>query len=266
MPESLAEFEDCFGELGCLPEVHHINLKPDIIPVVYPPWRIPCALRDKLRDQLQQMEKLDIIEKVLEPIDWVNSLVIVSKPNGKRRICIDLRDLNKAIKCQHFQLPLAEDCFAQISGTKYFAKLDMSNVYWQIRIDEESSKLLNFITPFGRFKFKRLPFGIHSSSGICQEAIARVIEDVDNCANEQVLNLAKCIFEATEITYLGHILSGDGMRANPKEMSAIRDMPAPCNKEDLQFFLGMIKYLDKFLPDLGTEMAPLRLLLEKGTE
>ena len=131
------------------------------------------------------MEKLDIIEKVSEPTDWVNSLVIVSKPNGKLRICIDPRDLNRAIKRQHFQLPSAEDVFAQMSGAKYFAKLDMSNAYWQVRVDEESSKLLTYNTPFGRFKFKQLPFGIHSASEICQEAIVRVIEGVDNCANEQ---------------------------------------------------------------------------------
>ena len=94
LPESLAEFEDCFGELGCLPEVHHINLKPGVTPVVQEPRRIPYALCDKLRDQLQHMEKLDIIEKVSEPTDWVKSLVIVSKPNGKRRISIDPRYLN----------------------------------------------------------------------------------------------------------------------------------------------------------------------------
>ena len=134
-----------------------------------------------------------------------------------------------------------------MSGAKYFAELNMSNVYWQIRVDEESSKLLTFNTPFGRFKFKQLPFGIHSASEICQEAIARVIEGVDNCANEQddiiiwghskeqlhntlknvlyrvqkcgmKLNLAKCIFEATEITYLGHILSGDGIELIPKNI------------------------------------------------
>ena len=153
LPESLAEFEDCFGEHGCLPEVHHINLKLDVTPVVHPPRRIAYALCDKLRDQLQCMEKLDIIEKVSEPTDWVNSLVIVSKVNGKLRICIDLRDLNRAIKHQHYQLPSAENLFARMSGTKYFAKLDMSNAYWHIRVDEESSKLLTFNTLFGRFKF-----------------------------------------------------------------------------------------------------------------
>ena len=91
------------------------------------------------------MEKLDIIEKVSEPTDWVNSLVTVSKPNGKLRICIDPRDLNRAIKRQHFQLPSAGDLFAQMSGAKYFAKLDVSNAYWQIRVDEESTKLRTFI-------------------------------------------------------------------------------------------------------------------------
>ena len=104
-PESLAEFEDCFGELSCLPEVHHINLRPDVTPVVHPPQRIPYALCNKLRDQLQRIKKLDIIEKVSESTDWINSLVIVSKPNGKLRICIDPRDLNKAIEHQYFQLP-----------------------------------------------------------------------------------------------------------------------------------------------------------------
>ena len=120
LPESLAEFEDCFGELGCLPEVHHVNLKLDVTPVVHPPRRIPYALRDKLRDQLQCMEKLDIIEKVSEPTDWVNSLVSVIKPNGKLRICIDQRDLNRAIKRQHFQLSSTEDLFAQMFWSKVF--------------------------------------------------------------------------------------------------------------------------------------------------
>ena len=77
------------------------------------------------------------------------------------------------------------------------------------------------------------------------------------------LNLAKCTLEATEITYLGHILSGDGIRADPKKNSWYA---SPCHKEDLKRFLGMITYLGKFLPNLATETAPLRLLLEKGTE
>ena len=77
------------------------------------------------------------------------------------------------------------------------------------------------------------------------------------------LNIAKCIFEATKITYLGHILSGDGIRADPKKISAIGDIPAACNKEELQCFLGMITYLGKFLPNLATETARLNFYWKK---
>ena len=185
LPESLAELEDCFGELGCLPEVHHINLKPDVTPVVHPPRRIPYALRDKLRDQLQRMEKLDIIEKVSEPTDWVNSLVIVSKPNGKLRICIDPRDLNRAIKRQHFQLPSAEDLFGQMSGAKYFAKLDMSNPYWQIRLDEESSKLLTFNTSFGLLSLNGYLLVFTLLLKFVKKLLLESLKVFGNCANEQ---------------------------------------------------------------------------------
>ena len=91
--------------------------------------------------------EINIIEKLSEHTDWINSLVIVSKRNGKLRICIDPRDLNKATKRQHFQLLSAEDLFAQMSGAKLFAQLDMSNAYCQIRIDEDNSKLLNLTLP-----------------------------------------------------------------------------------------------------------------------
>ena len=225
----------------------------------------------------------------------MNSLVIVHKANGKLRICIDPRDLNKAIKRQHFQLPSAEELFAQISGAKYFAKLDMSNAYWQIKIDEESSKLLTFNTPFGRYKFLRLPFGIHSASEICQQQISQVIEGIAKATilqediivwgntreelhqslNEVLyrvqksgvkLNFPKCKFEATEVSYLGHNLSEAGVKPDPSKVAAILQMPEPTNKSELQRFLGMINYLGKFLPNLASVSAPLRSLLENDIE
>ena len=90
--------------------------------------------------------------------DWVNSLVIVKKQNGSLRLCLDPRDLNKAIKREHFKLPTAEEIFAEMNNPKYFTKLDASNGYWHIPVDEESSKLLTFNSPFGRFSFTWLPY------------------------------------------------------------------------------------------------------------
>ena len=110
------------------------------------------------------MVELCIIEPVEKPMDWVNGLVVVEKPNGKLRVCLDPRPLNNAIKREHLHLPTPEEIFSQMSGACYFSKLDASSGYWQIRVDEESSNLLTFGKPSGRYRFKRLPYGIHSAS------------------------------------------------------------------------------------------------------
>jgi len=111
--------------------------------------------------------------------------VIVEKPNGSLRICIDPKELNKAIKRPHYAMPTSEEVFAKMSNAKYFTKLDASNAYWQIPLDEESSKLLTFSTPFGRYRFLRMPYGVHSASDVCQYQISNMLEDIDCAQNSQ---------------------------------------------------------------------------------
>jgi len=137
LPEFLNEYNSCFGD-------------PNIQPVIHAPRRIPMTIQVKLKVELDKMVKMDVIEPVHEPTDWVSSLVIVEKPNGKLRICLDPQDLNKAIKRHHYKLPSAEEVFSQMSGAKYFTKLNPSNGYWQIKVDNDSSKLLTFATLYGR--------------------------------------------------------------------------------------------------------------------
>lgn len=96
-----------------------------------------------------RMEKLGVIEKVEHPTSWVNALVVVHKPNGKLRICLDPRPLNKAIKRHHCRLPTTEELLSEMRGSKYFSKLDASNGYWQIRVDDNSADLLTFATQYG---------------------------------------------------------------------------------------------------------------------
>ena len=108
---------------------------------------------------------MDVIEKVEKSTDWVNAAVVVEKPSGKLRVCLDPRPLNQAIKRQHHRLPTSAEIISQMSGVTTFNKLDASG-YWQIKVDEESSGLLTFGTMFGRYKFKRMPYGIHSASEI----------------------------------------------------------------------------------------------------
>ena len=103
-----------------------------------------------------------MIEKVPfnEPADWVRSLVCVDKPDGSIRVYLDPRDLNRAIKREHYPLPLVEDITSSCAGATLFSTLDAEKAFYQIQLGEESSKLLTFNTPFGRYRYLRMPMGI----------------------------------------------------------------------------------------------------------
>ena len=106
------------------------------------------------------MQSDDTIEKVEKPTEWVNSMVIVEGKTGDLRICLDPKDLNSQILREHFQLPTWEDISSRMSDAKIFSKLDANRGFWQVPLEEASSLLTTFNTPFGRYKFRRLPFGI----------------------------------------------------------------------------------------------------------
>ncbi|XP_033731746.1 uncharacterized protein K02A2.6-like [Pecten maximus] len=175
----LQEYSEVFSGTGCLPDQHHIEIDVTVKPVVHPPRRVPVALRDKLSKELVRMESTGVIEKVDEPSDWVNSMVLVEKPNGKLRICLDPKDLNGAIKREHFPLPTSDEVSSRLSGAKFFSKLDASSGFWQIPLDEESSRLCTFNTPEGRYRFKRLPFGISSAPEVFHKTVRKILDGLD---------------------------------------------------------------------------------------
>ena len=105
---------------------------------------------------------MDIIKPVSTPTPWVSSLVIVVKP-GKVRICIDQKHLNQNIKRSHYPLPTIEDLLPDLSKTKIFSVVDAKNGFWHVELDDESSYLTTFNTPFGRYHWLRMPFGISSA-------------------------------------------------------------------------------------------------------
>ena len=110
---------------------------------------------------------------------------IVEKSNGLIRVCLDPKQLNKAIKRHYYQLPTLEEIFLQMAGSKCFTKLDVSLGYWQMKIDKESSDLVVFNTPFGRYRFLHFLFGIHSASDIFQSELLQLFEGIKGSANVQ---------------------------------------------------------------------------------
>nr|XP_054606603.1 uncharacterized protein K02A2.6-like [Nothobranchius furzeri] len=291
----MEEYKDCFEGLGCLPGQHKICVDKNVPPVVHPCRKIPFALREKLKDELARMEKLEVIKKIDEPTEWVSSLVVLQKKTGALRTCLDPRDLNKAIKREHFKLPTREEIMAQFAGAKWFSKLDASSGFWQLRLDEESSRLCTFNTPEGRYRFLRLPYGILSAPEVYHKTIHMIFEHIPGVETmmddiivwgttreehdqrlRQVLdktrevnlklNKDKCEFGVKKLTFVGDVVSENGVKPDPKKTSAICNMERPNNKDDVRRFLGMVTYLAKFVPQLSTLSAPLRSLLEQKNE
>ena len=143
------QYSDLSQGLGCLPGEHTIKVDSSISPVVHPPRKVPVSLKEKIKEELDRMEKAEVVVKQKEPTDWVNSMVAVVKPN-KRCICIDPRDLNEAIRREHFPMTTIEEVVADMPQAKVFSVLDATSGYWQVKLDEASSKLCTFNTSFGR--------------------------------------------------------------------------------------------------------------------
>ena len=132
---------------------------------------VPISLLPRLKKKLDEMEKLGVISKVEGPSEWVSSLVIVEKKDGSLRMCLDPKDLNKAIIRDIHKAPSIERISSTLNGCKVFSVIDLSSCFWQKKLTEESANLCVFNTPFGRRRFNRLPFGISCASDVSQQMV-----------------------------------------------------------------------------------------------
>ncbi|KAL9987206.1 hypothetical protein ACROYT_G001477 [Oculina patagonica] len=293
--EILKKYEDVFDGIGCLEGTYQIKIDPNVSPVVHPPHKIPFTQREKVKEELDRMEKLSVIRKAEEPTEWVSSLVVMEKPNGKVRLCLDPRDLNKAIQREHYPMKTVEEVAAELSDAKVFSVLDATSGFWHIKLDEKSSELLTFNTPFGRYRYFRMPFGINSAPVIFQKRMTQAFEDLSgvktiaddiliwgrnegehNHRLEQVLersrkvglklNRSKKNILTAEVPYIGHVLTSNGLKPDPSKVRAVEEMPSPADKPALLRFLGMVNYIGKFIPNLADLTQPLRELLHKEVE
>ena len=289
------DFPKLFSGLGKLPGQHRITLNETVTPVVHPPRKTPFALREKIKKELESMERQNVIVKQDEPTDWVNSMVTVVKPNGKLRICMDPKDLNKAIKREHYPMKTIEEILPLMSNAQIFSKLDASCGFWQCELDEQSQKLCTMNTPLGRYSFRRLPYGIKSAPEVYQKLISTMVQDIEGCEsiiddiviwgsnreehderlykvllrindNNLRLNKAKCEFRKTEISFVGHTLTNKGLKPDEEKVRAVRGMKKPENVKELMTFLGFVNYLGKFIKNLSEKSEPLRKLLQKNIQ
>jgi hypothetical protein len=289
------------NKISKLAEPYTIRLKDDATPVQQPPRRIQVPLRPLLKAALNSLSAEGIIAPISEPTPWISSLVVAPKKNGKLRICLDPKNLNQAIKRENYVMPTIEEVATRLHGARYFTVFDLKSAFWQIELDAESAKLTAFHTPYGRYIWLRMPFGINSASEVLQRRMHQLtegLEGVDVVADDFVvygkghtddearadhdrnliafLNRARqhCIvlgkdkakLRERSTSFIGHVITPEGLAAAPERIKALQDMPTPTDVTGVRRFIGFVQYLAKFMPSLAAELKPLTTLLHQDAE
>ena len=228
-----------------------------------------------------------IIAPVTVPMEWVSSLTYPHKADGSLCICLDPCDLNKAIIWEHYKAPTLGEITHKLSGAKVFSKLDVKDGFWSIHLDTPSSFLTTFNTHKGCYQFLCIPFGLKMSQDIFQMQMDQITNRLpgiiaihdDSCVYGKdttehdnnllklmqtaqdhglVFNSNKCSICQPQILFYGAIFTAQGMKPDPVKVQALQDLPAPPNPKQLQSFLGLINYLQPFIPSLGSKTTFLR--------
>ena len=259
------------------------------------PRKCPIALCLKVKEHFDKMECMGVITCVGQPMDWVSSITYIQKANGKLHLCLDPHELNEAICHDHCKTLTVEEVTHKFAHSCYFTKLDAHHGYWLLVLDQDSSLLTTFNSPFGRYHFLCLPFGLVCSQDIFQKKMDQILEECQGCigiayditvhshtkaehnAHLQnlmqvacqyglVFNPQKMHVKASAINFFGCLYNADGVHPDLDKVDAIHALPVPTNVTELQEFLGMVTYLSPFILGLSTLTAPLHELLKKNTD
>ena len=295
-PDIVREFPKVFdGNIRCMPgEEYKIHMRDDAVPFcVTAPRRVPLAHREPLKDELKRLEDQDIIFKVTTPTDWCAPIVVSAKKSGGIRLCVDLSKLNKHVRRERYQSPTPAEEVASIVGRRaqWFTVVDAAKGYHQCLLADESRLLTTFITRFGRYAFKRAPYGVTSISehynrrmdealqglsenyrkvvddvvifsSTLEEHVQHVREFLSRCEAKGIsLNLGKLQLAQRSVKFAGFVVSRDGYGPNPQLTESLSAFPTPTNISDLRAFFGLVNQLASFVDNIAELMEALRPLL-----
>ena len=269
---------------------HRVTVNPEVLPVRQSLRRLPWSIRDKVSERIAELERSGVVESV-KASEWVSPLVVTKKRNGDIRVCVDLRQANRAVVTDGYPLPHIEDMLHMLRGSKWFTKLDLKDAYHQVVLHPDSRPLTTFVTPDGLKRFCRIPFGL-SSAGPCfqqiMEAILKGISGVVIYLDDVVVhastktkhdervaaveagflsanvrvNEPKCIRGVQTLPFLGYVVSACGIRIDPDRVAPLLHGPDPRDARELQAFLGSVSYHARFVPGFSTLVEPLRTALK----
>ena len=270
-----------------------LHTDEEVIPVAPKLRRIPFALRNKVTAKVTELIREDIVEKVIGPSKWVSPVVVVPKPSGEVRLCVDMRQANQAIIRERLPIPIVDEVLEELNGSTVFSKLDLRMGFHQIELEEESRDITTCITHDGLYRFKRLSFGVNAAPEIYQHIISQAFADIPGVTNiaddlvvhgstkaehdstvhrvmkrleerQLTLNPEKCSFRMEKIEFMGLLLSKHGVGPTQERVRDVLETRRPTSAAEVRSFLGMVGFSARFIPDFATTAEPLRAIARKG--
>ena len=278
----LEQHKDMFSGLGkCQLQKVKIPLKPEATARIQPPRPVPFHYQDQLKKYLTELQDNDVIEGplqgTLEEGTYVSNIVITAKKWSKEeiRVNLDLRHVNDDIVQSYHPIPTPEDLRHEFRNSDTFSSLDANHMFFQWELEENCRKIFTFRTPWGLYRYKRLPSGVNLASAECNNnlrtillgltGIVQIQDDIVVHGNEEehsnrlaavlerlhssgfTLRKEKCHWAQKQITWFGKIYSGEGVSIDPDKAQAIKSMHRPTNMEETRSFLQMVQFNIEFL-------------------
>ena len=297
LPENIKKFSQMFKtaegeELNCVKGFSHkVKVNNTILPVQQKLRRLPFSVRDKVSAELKRLENLGVIEKI-DSSEWISPIVVSYKKNGSVRVCVDLREVNKAIIPDKYPLPKIDELISELRNSKYFSQLDLASAYHQIKLHPDSRDLTSFITHDGVFRYKRICFGMSSAPSAFQKMLSTILSGLQGVQNylddvivygrtkeehdQNLYNVMsrlndygitlnnKCKFGQTKLEFLGHKITSNGVQISDEKFRALCDIPVPEDSKALKSFLGLAGYFSDHIPQFACIVEPLRALTRKN--
>ena len=259
-------------------------------PVRLKPYPIPFSLTNAVKEELDQMLELDVIEKTNSA--YASPIILVKKKDGTYRFCTDYRKLNQIVVYDAQPIPNIDELLSKLSGANFFTKIDLCKGYWQIPIDESSRDATAFITPDGLYRWKVMPFGIVSAPAVFSRMMRPLLKNLGSVKNyiddiliytetwkehvemvETVLKRlrngkltakpSKCLIGFKTLEFLGHTVGNGKIGPEENKVKKIMAVSKPRNKKELRSFLGLVGYYRKFIENFSEIAAPLTDMTKK---
>ena len=254
-------------------------------PIRMPPYRLPYAYRELVREELRDMEQSGVIEPSTS--EWASPVVLVKKKDGSMRFCVDYRRLNSVARYDAYPMPRVDELIDKLGSAKYITTLDLARGYWQVPMAEDSREMTAFSTPFGLYQFRVMPFGLSGAPATFQRLMDQVVRGLEEFSAAYIDDLVihsrtweehlrhiqavlqrlqeagltakppKCQFGMQQCVYLGHVVGNGGVRPEKSKLLAVESFPVPKTKKEVRTFLGLTGYYRRFIENYASVAAPL---------